>query len=387
MTFALLIPNDDLCVPLPGSKTLERVLGAALRSSLGREILAFGPGHVTGAERKREVARIATDIRRVLKEEPGALMSLARLPTVSTLFRCVRGADAQRRDALAGEIVATLGLELGLAGLLREPLRVTRPPAEILALGARRRIRLPNATDEVVIECDGTVGPNAEADEPFHEVAPSIALSLADNNPMRMIEAHPDKEGNAIDLGGKTIDEWRAALQAALSLIHAHLPAFRREIDLLLRQLVPVGFFPESHLSASYQEAIGTVYLSLHPSPLTMAEAIVHEVSHNKLNALLSLAPLIENDPSEVYTSPVRPDPRPIHGVLLAVHAFLPVEQLYKNMLEAGAEPGAAEIGRHLERVRALNRQGAEVLLAHGRPTQVGRPTFEEIARLTAGAP
>ncbi|NUO48806.1 MAG: hypothetical protein HOV80_08120, partial [Polyangiaceae bacterium] len=82
----------------------------------------------------------------------------------------------------------------------------------------------------------------------------------------------------------------------------------------------------------------------------------------------------------------VRPDPRTIHGVLLAVHAFLPVEQLYKNMLEAGADPGSAEIGRHLERVRTLNRQGAEVLLAHGRPTGVGKRIFEEIARLTSEA-
>ena len=39
------------------------------------------------------------------------------------------------------------------------------------------------------------------------------------------------------------------------------------------RQVVPVGFFPDRHLSASYREAIGTLYLSLHPSPMTMVEA------------------------------------------------------------------------------------------------------------------
>lgn len=371
MTFDLAKLGADFCVPLEGSKTFDIVYGAALRRVLG-DLCAFSPG-----------SRIANDIRRLLKEEPGALASLARLPTVSTLLRCLRGAPPAGRDALAAEIVATLGLELATAGLLREPLRVTSPPAEILALGARRRVRVPAAVGEVVIECDGTVR-SGIVDQPFYALGPSIVLSLADNNPMRMFEAHPDKEGNAIDLGGKSIDEWKAALAGALALLETHLPAFRREIDLVLRQLVPVGFFGEAHLSASYQEAIGTVYLSLHPSPLTMAEAIVHEVSHNKLNALFDLDPVIENDPNEVYASPVRPDPRPIHGVLLAVHAFLPVERLYENMLDAGAEPGRAELGRHLERVRTLNRQGAEVLLAHGRPTTHGRHIFDEIERLTS---
>ena len=40
---------------------------------------------------------------------------------------------------------------------------------------------------------------------------------------------------------------------------------------------VPVGWDEQRHLSASYQEAIGTVYLSLHPNPLTLAEALIHE--------------------------------------------------------------------------------------------------------------
>lgn len=383
MTFGLSIPIKDLCVPLLGSRTFERVYGMGLRRLLG-EVCGLSPDAAVAAARKQELTRLAAEIRRVLKEEPGALASLARLPTVSALFRCLRVAGSDRRDALAGEIVATVGLELALAGLLSEPLRVSSPPPAILALGARRRVRLPHGVSEVVIERDGGAGPEAIIDHPFHEITPSCVLALADNNPICMVEAHPDKEGNAIDLGDKPIEEWSRSLRGALDLIEAHLPAFRNEIDLVLRQLVPVGFFPESHLSASYKEAIGTVYLSLHPSPLTMAEAILHEVSHNKLNALFDLDAVIENDPGETYASPVRPDPRPIHGVLLAVHAFLPVERMYQVMLEAGAEPGAVEISRHYERVRALNRQGAEVLLKHGRPTPVGRPIFEEIARLTS---
>ena len=64
-------------------------------------------------------------------------------------------------------------------------------------------------------------------------------------------------------------------------------------------RVVPVGFHAEQHLSASYREAPGLVYLTLHPSPLTLAEAIIHETQHVKLNALSWLDPISHNGHSE----------------------------------------------------------------------------------------
>jgi len=203
-----------------------------------------------------------------------------------------------------------------------------------------------------------------------------------------MDEAHPDKAGNAVDLGGRSVGEWLAALREALATIEAHAPLLREEIGLVLQQIVPVGFDARAHLSASYQEAIGTVYLSLHPDPLTMVEALVHEMSHNKLHALLEVEPLLHNAFAPLYPSPVRPDPRPLHGVLLAVHAFLPIETLYRRMAAAGgARATGPDFARRLERVVAKNREGAEVLLTHADPTPVGRAVLDEIARLSRGEP
>ena len=51
----------------------------------------------------------------------------------------------------------------------------------------------------------------------------------------------------------------------------------------------PGGWHEQRHLSASYQEILGTVYLSLHPSSMTLSEALIHELSHNKLNALFEI--------------------------------------------------------------------------------------------------
>jgi HEXXH motif-containing protein len=147
----------------------------------------------------------------------------------------------------------------------------------------------------------------------------------------------------------------------------------------LIHQLIPVGTDEERHLSASYAEAVGTIYLSLHPSPMTMVEALVHEHQHNKLNAALELGPLLENAPWPRFTSPVRPDERPLHGVLLAVHAFLPVEALYRRRIEAGDE----HLRRRYREIVRGNREGAAVLLEHAVPTAWGAGLLDEIRRLS----
>jgi HEXXH motif-containing protein len=197
-----------------------------------------------------------------------------------------------------------------------------------------------------------------------------------------MEEAHPDKSGNTVDLGGRDAGAWILALRDALAPIERYLPELRREMDLYLHQIVPVGFDPVRHLSASYQEAIGTIYLSLHPSAMTLAEALIHELSHSKLNALFELDDVLENASSPLYPSPVRPDPRPLHGVLLAVHAFLPVARLYERMIEAD-DPLArrSSFRERFDRICAMNREGADVVLRHGRPTRIGEGLMEEISR------
>jgi HEXXH motif-containing protein len=122
--------------------------------------------------------------------------------------------------------------------------------------------------------------------------------------------------------------------------------------------------------------------MSLHPGEMTLAEALIHEFSHNKLNALFEVDEVLENAWSPLYTSPVRPDPRPLHGVLLAVHAFLPVARLYEKMIEAKDPRAESEafLGRFAA-IRTINREGAAIVLAHGKATGIGSSLLEEIQR------
>ncbi|MCX4239801.1 aKG-HExxH-type peptide beta-hydroxylase [Paraliomyxa miuraensis] len=383
----------DFCVPVPGSTTLHAVLSGALRRALG-DLRAVLHAYASGPW-AADVAAFARAVGPLLRSQPGAIAAVVRRPEVGVWLRSLRPHAAQAVDPALGipTLLCTIGLELARTETLRGPLRLRAWPRRVLGGGGRLALEIPPGTTALSFE-PGAVWAERGAERQALPLVPddlaflplpgsAVRLALVDDNPWAALEAHPDKSGNALDLGGQPAERWQAALGEALSIIERHLPPFRVEIEQVLRQVVPVGWFPEQHLSASVQEAIGTVYLSLHPNPMTMVEAVIHEVSHNKLAALCELDPVLENAPDERYASPVRPDPRPLWGVLLAVHAFLPVAALYAAMIEAGA-PGSErpEVRRRLERIVEGNREGTEVLRAHARPTAAGAELLAEIEAL-----
>lgn len=384
----------DLTLPAIGSTTGREVFSAALRRAI-HELLRLPPAPgANGAA----WARFLPALRETARRAPGAVASAVRRPTIGTLIRCLRGRVEER---LQGELLATLALELAIAGVLEDRVVVPAPPPQVLGMGGRLALEPPPGP--LTIARDGwrvgAVGGSFEIGEgeedvfgtcpsghvikrgAYGEVAGAIALALRwDNNPLAEVEAHPDKAGSRLDLGGRAPAAWLAGLRAGLELVARHVPGLHAELEVGLSLVVPVGFAAERHVSASYQEAIGAVYLSLHPSALTLAEALIHEFSHNKLHALLEQGPLLENAWVPLFASPVRPDPRPLHGVLLAVHAFMPVAAMLESMLAEGT----CEVEGRLREVARGNHEGAQTLLAHGRPTALGEPLLAEIERLDA---
>jgi HEXXH motif-containing protein len=367
----------DLTIPEAGSTAARDVLSRALGRLLS-EVQAAPRRAPPGAQ--REAALLSRLVGRALAKVPGAVASALRSPTVGGPLRCLRSDALPHREDVFVELLAQLAFDLALGGALPEPMVLRRWPARLLSPARGRAVALPEGPGEVVIE-NGTVTPGDTA-LLHHPISGGIVLALADNNPLALVEAHPDKSGNAVDLGGRPPSEWTAALADALARIERHLPEIRREMDLIVSQIVPVGWDPVKHLSASYQEILGTLYMTLHPSRMTLSEALIHEFSHNKLNALFELDPILENAFSPLYSSPVRPDPRPLHGVLLAVHAFLPVARLYERMIEASDPEAQNDAFRaRFGEVRRINREGAELLLREARPTPVGAALFDEIRR------
>lgn len=369
---------SDLTIPGPGSTTARALVSRGLQ-----RMLAELPEIAAAPELRGGHAGVLRALREGLASAPGAVWSALRRPTVGTLIRCLRAGP--RAEWLA-ELDATLAIELAVAGALTRAVVVPAPP-RVVCVGLRRSFSLTSgvlrcvAGEVVHRDAAGRetllVAGEVVMGVPSHvEIAGGLLLTLVDNNPLAQIEAHPDKQGNAIDLGGQPIGRWLAGLREARAIVAEALPVLADEIEVVVQQVVPVGWDPQRHLSASYQEAIGTVYMSLHPQPLTLAEALIHEFSHNKLHLLIEQGALLENAFAPLYASPVRPDPRPLHGVLLAVHAFLPVARMYESLVV-----GRPELQRRFVEVVAGNREAAATLRAHARPTALGAPLLAEIDR------
>jgi len=396
----------DLTIPEPGSRTAREVLSKAL-GRLPRDLLALPASLPGSAAGRADLAAVQAAVRALVADPRGpgaaALLSCLRSPTLSALLRGLRnevarpGFDRAHADGLLVELLGTLAFELALTGAPLAPLRLARMPRRILSLATRAEVSLPagaatfapgrmvleQGTDGVTVDladlAHGGAGPLAVG-RPYHPIDRAIVFATADNNPRAGWGAEPGEPGNPVDLGGRPPEEWTASLGAALALIEEHLPELRAEIDLAIQLFLPTSYHPETHRSASYRESIGAIYITLHPGLMTMAEAVIHEFSHNKLHALFELDPVIENGAAKAFRSPVRPDLRPLRGVLLAVHAFLPVARLYERMTEAGHPLAKGHyFPERFAQIRRINREGAAVVLEHAHPTAAGRALLDEM--------
>ncbi|MEU9910655.1 HEXXH motif-containing putative peptide modification protein [Streptomyces sp. NPDC051001] len=93
---------------------------------------------------------------------------------------------------------------------------------------------------------------------------------------------------------------------------------------------------------------------------------LLHESSHLRLILLLELDPLVTVAEGATFDSPVRKDPRPLWGMLMAVHAFARITAFHGRAHD--------RTGREIH--RELTRQHAD-LLAKGLDEIEGEPTAE----------
>jgi HEXXH motif-containing protein len=368
-----------------------------------RRLLTLPAGAIPG--RATSLGRAQAVIGDAARRHKAAVLHALGTPDVLAPL-LVLLSDLRPPLALLDEAVPSLLLALVRGGALPESVVWDAPVARLVDDGGDRVLRFDPPAQALLFAPDGVearlasgtlariVGTGADGPLPQQvhvepallPLAHGVRLSLVDTNPLADVEAHPDKQGNAISLGGHEPDAWQAALREAFALIEAGIPSWSAELPHALRRLLPVGYHAQQHLSASYREAPGLAYMTLHPNRVTLAEAIVHETQHGKLNTLLQLDAVLENGRTTWTPSPVRPDLRPLEGVLLAVHAFVPVAAMHKGLADAG-HPLSDDpwFRRRRAAVLAGNATGMDILDDKGVWTAAGQRLRDDMRRMHDG--
>ncbi len=377
-----------LVLPRPGETTLRTLRRKVRLLAVRTLVTARVPGPVS-----RPLARFQDWLTEALQARPGAVLEAVGSPDVLPQVLCLAAGltdPAARIAEGVPNLLAALPERPPQALLWDHPVSRLAVPA----LGRAWTFEPPLrglVVDPLGIEVRHSDDrlerlPLAGGLSPYHPLADGLALATLDTHPLSDHEDHPDKSGNALDLGGRSVQDWTAALREALALIALALPHWAAERPVTLTRLLPVGFEPERHLSASYREAPGLAWLTLHPDPVTLAEAIVHEAQHSKLNLVSWLDPVLVNGQTTWTESPVRPDLRPLMGVLLAAHAFVPVAMLHHRLAALGHPLSQTpHFARRRAQVLESNARGLSVIQEQGEPTALGARVVRDLAALHAG--
>jgi hypothetical protein len=109
------------------------------------------------------------------------------------------------------------------------------------------------------------------------------------------------------------------ALMSVLARRTPAMLAWTSAATRVVRPLVPVaGFARSSH----DPDVPGLIEADLSRGPTQTIELIVHETAHLHLRAAQAAAALVDPYHQGTYHSPLRPEPRPLLGILLAYHAL-----------------------------------------------------------------
>lgn len=178
---------------------------------------------------------------------------------------------------------------------------------------------------------------------------------------------------------------YRNRLDAAFALLDGGFPEMAAEVRALLSEIV-VAAGPEDPKAITFDGASsymmwGAILLNARgqKTVLDAAQALAHESGHNLLFGFSASGPLVENPDDELFSSPLRKDPRPMDGVVHATYVVARMHQTISRLLDSGILDDAQTQAARME--RTLHRKnfeiGDEVVREGGRLTDTGMQAIE----------
>ncbi len=188
---------------------------------------------------------------------------------------------------------------------------------------------------------------------------------------------HPSLEGLQVEVVSPVDRESaHANIRAALDLLMCASPP---SFDLVSGYCGAISFVAPDQparqgfcVSTTSKSIPGLVYLSAVPTILS-AESLVHESAHLKLG-LHELDCSLFVDPKHLVRTPLRPDPRPVSGLLHQVWVLVHLQELYQDLLRDSSEIVRINFFKIRDRLSAHSRDLVEGL----RVIHTARDSFTE---------
>jgi uncharacterized protein len=157
-----------------------------------------------------------------------------------------------------------------------------------------------------------------------------------------------------------------------------HLPAVG-----MIRTVTPLEAAP-TDASATHRLAHGAVGIAATADPYRFVEAVtvavVHEVQHVKLGAVMDLYTLVDHRDERRFPVGWREDPRPLEGVLQGAYAHLAVTELWRIRAENASGRAAERTATTTHaRLQRQTREAIAVLLGSGSLTALGERWVEQM--------
>jgi HEXXH motif-containing protein len=157
-----------------------------------------------------------------------------------------------------------------------------------------------------------------------------LVVEIDDSNPYREFTA-PEPPHR---MSPAERDQWARLFDDAWDVLTSRHAAYARELSSAGVLTVAPVFSARSVAGSSSNSAFGGIALSPKTSAIALAEVLVHELQHSKLNALLELVPLRQENTEGWWYAPWRDDPRPLIGLLHGVYAFISVVEFWRDQRE-----------------------------------------------------
>lgn len=152
----------------------------------------------------------------------------------------------------------------------------------------------------------------------------TLELVLDDLDPYREFSAPLP----ACPLSDHEFVEWRKLVDEAWDLLTACHPESTEELAACIAAVVPLST-DQQVFAASSAAAFGSIAMSPKRTAIEFAEALFHEIQHSKVNALLDLVVLCEDDDECRFYAPWLDYPRPLTGLLHGIYAFTAVVEFW----------------------------------------------------------